>query len=560
MENHSRSLRRQQREGKKPIQKPLCRLCECPTSDGHVLASQVDRFKLRKWAMKAMNLTEENENLPEVVGEDALICYFCIWQAEFGDESGDEAVAWWPKNLELEENAKVLRENYSVGEVEQCWVQLEEVELAKNTKEIAKKRKYVSGVCLYCSKRYNDLRQHVRRQHKEAIKCGIRDCTTYFHTEEEKEQHMQNYCYKKHSKPSESTEIRCKFCEDVNIFSSWTTWRKHMKRYHPELSVACRHHGCKEYFKSKPKMVLHVNSIHKQDINQVLFQCKHCEYFTTLEYNLRKHEQSRHKPKIFKCDNCDAKFGSKVLVNSHYKQYHTFYRCKSCGQDEALKYKAPHREPSVCSRCKLRFECLGLYQSHRKGCKQTLLSCKECGKQFPLPCRLNLHVRRVHTKTEIFHCEHCDYSACEKSNMREHLRRKHVPKTVKCDECDKWFASESFLKIHKQRWHKYVRCAECAQEICHETMLKHRTAKTCCHCDCKLKCSGLLQKHKKSCNPTLLNLSCKECGKTFNKCWKLNCHVKQVHNKSAIFLCDHCDFSTFNKSLMERHIQIVHFP
>ncbi|XP_065345428.1 uncharacterized protein LOC135942982 [Cloeon dipterum] len=121
MERHcrTRSLRSREMqpprvgEAKPAIQKALCRLCECPTSDGHVLASQVDRFKLRKWAMKVMNLTEEDENLPDVVEEDALICYFCIWQAEFGDESGDEAVAWWPKNLDLEENAKVLRENYS---------------------------------------------------------------------------------------------------------------------------------------------------------------------------------------------------------------------------------------------------------------------------------------------------------------------------------------------------------------------------------------------------------------------------------------------------------------
>ncbi|XP_065346189.1 uncharacterized protein LOC135943545 [Cloeon dipterum] len=115
MESNSRNLRSQ--VGKPPIQKLLCRLCECPTSDGHVLASQVDRFKLRKWAMEVMNLTEEDENLPDVVEEDSLICYFCIWQAEFGDESGDEAVAWWPKNLDLEENVKVLRENYSSMEL-----------------------------------------------------------------------------------------------------------------------------------------------------------------------------------------------------------------------------------------------------------------------------------------------------------------------------------------------------------------------------------------------------------------------------------------------------------
>ncbi|CAB3379096.1 Hypothetical predicted protein [Cloeon dipterum] len=224
-----RTRRRVEKTG---IQKPLCRLCECPTSDGHVLASQVDRFKLRKWAMKVMNLTERDENLPEVVGEDALICYFCIWQAEFGDESGDEAVAWWPKNLDLNKNARVLRENYSVGDVEQCWVQLEEIDLAEYEKELAKKPKkktYRSGVCFYCGIGYMDLMQHVKVMHKEAIKCEILGCRTFFHTVEEKERHMQKNFH------GGSRKIRCNNCETVKLYSTLQLWRRHMRFNHPEL-------------------------------------------------------------------------------------------------------------------------------------------------------------------------------------------------------------------------------------------------------------------------------------------------------------------------------------
>ncbi|XP_065346057.1 zinc finger protein 808-like isoform X3 [Cloeon dipterum] len=481
------------KEGKTPIQKPLCRLCECPTSDGHVLASQVDRIKLRKWAMEVMNLTEGDENLPEVVGEDDLICYFCIWQAEFGDESGDEAVAWWPKNLDLEENAKVLRENYSIGEVEQCWVQLDEIDLAEYEKEIPKKKKRVSGVCFYCGNSFNHLLHHVRNVHKEAIKCGIRGCATYFHTQEEKERHMQGDLHK----PRERMKIRCKYCEIIKLYSSVESWRKHMNRDHPELPVACAHYGCNEYFKSKSEMILHFNS-HKRALNQDLFECKHCEYFATSDSNLRRHEEAKHMPKIFKCDRCDAKFGSKFLVESHYKNYHTYEKCKSCVQDVAFGIKARHRRQYVCPKCKLRFKCLGLYQLHWKSCKKmNLVSCKESRKQFALTSRLNQHVKKVHTKTATFRCDHCDYFAFSRPYMRKHIQCKHLPKTIKCEECKKLYSTESTLNDHKSRCHSFIRCDECAQEISRHKMRIHRTIKTCGRCECKFQCRGLLANHIK---------------------------------------------------------------
>ncbi|XP_065337433.1 zinc finger protein 814-like [Cloeon dipterum] len=524
MERRSRSLRSQ--VGKTPIQKPLCRLCECPTSDGHVLASQVDRFKLRKWAMEVMKLTEEDENLPDVVEEDALICYFCIWQAEFGDESGDETVAWWPKNLDLEGNAKVLREYYSVGEIEQCWVQLEEIDPAEYGKEIPKKRKYGSGVCLYCGNSYNKLTDHVKLMHKEAIKCGIWGCSTYFRTKEEKEQHMQQDLHEKREQPRERKNFSCNFCEIGKLYSSLKSWRWHMKHNHPDLPFACTHYGCKEYFKSKSEMILHINSYHKQGKNQDLFLCKHCEYFTTFKGVLRKHEEAKHMPKVFQCDLCDAKFGSKYLVNFHNNQIHRFDKCKSCGQDVSHGHKADHLRSLACSKCKLKFTCSGLYQLHRKSCKPAPYCCKECEESFNVCWKLNCHVRKVHSKTPNFRCDHCDFFTFEKSHMANHMQYRHLPKMIKCGECSKLFGSESILKIHKDRSHEYVRCAECAQQITRPYMRFHRTVKSCRRCKCKFKCRGLLKNHV--CLQSK-NYYCDMCPNFYLDKRNLYCHFVSKH-------------------------------
>ncbi|XP_065345459.1 zinc finger protein OZF-like [Cloeon dipterum] len=438
---------------KQPIQKPLCHLCECPTSDGHVLASQVDRIKLRKWAMKVMNLTEEDENLPEVFEKDDLICYFCIWLAEQECDTADESEAWWPKNLDyLDKNAKVLRENFRAYEVDQCWVQLEKIDVAKYQGATPLKRKAGRGTCLYCGKTYNQLVEHVKKKHSGGIKCGVWGCSTYFHTEEEKERHMQEDFHEKRDKPQKCVEVRCKFCKQA-VFTSVTAWKHHITRKHPKL-VACMHKGCNEFFKSKPEMIRHVNSLHKRGTNRDIFQCEHCEYYTKNECNLQRHEEAIHMPKLFKCDTCDSTFGSKRLVAQHYIRNHTFVKCTSCDEDVPHGYKSPHAKQIVCSKCKVTFKCLGLYQVHKKSCKKILRTCKECEKSFNYSYELNLHVRKVHANAPAFYCNHCTHSTFKKGNMVEHMLCKHLPKMLSCIVCKKMFSLPASLKRHIYAFHK----------------------------------------------------------------------------------------------------------
>ncbi|CAB3386285.1 Hypothetical predicted protein [Cloeon dipterum] len=102
------------------LQKELCLICDLPTADGAVLAVHVDKEKLDTWILNVCG-----HELAEEIEDHDLICYFCLWHAEFQwkfDEMEDESLVWWPRNSEyLDDAAKELRKNYFEGKVEQCW-------------------------------------------------------------------------------------------------------------------------------------------------------------------------------------------------------------------------------------------------------------------------------------------------------------------------------------------------------------------------------------------------------------------------------------------------------
>ncbi|CAB3386231.1 Hypothetical predicted protein, partial [Cloeon dipterum] len=166
------------------LQKELCLICDCPTTDGAVLAVHVDKEKLQEWFLNVC----ENELADEIQDEDK-ICYFCIWHAEFQwklDGMSDETMVWW--NLDLDDAAKELRKHYFEGNVEQCWVQLEVIQLPDDDKDNIREDEKNFRKCLYCMQVFSSpslLRIHVTNLHKNAIRCENHICATYFHSIEE---------------------------------------------------------------------------------------------------------------------------------------------------------------------------------------------------------------------------------------------------------------------------------------------------------------------------------------------------------------------------------------
>ncbi|CAB3386602.1 Hypothetical predicted protein [Cloeon dipterum] len=146
-------------------QKALCLICDLPTADGAVLAIHVDKEKLQTWFLNVCG-----HELAEEIQDEDQICNFCILHAEshwkFNGMS-DEALIWW--NLDLDDAAIELRKHYLEGNIEQCWVQLEEVDLPEREEEEIEKDEEESESetqsnicsekkkCLYCARNSKEV-------------------------------------------------------------------------------------------------------------------------------------------------------------------------------------------------------------------------------------------------------------------------------------------------------------------------------------------------------------------------------------------------------------------
>jgi hypothetical protein len=80
--NKNKTLRRLETAGNQQVSEMwtrpvLCRLCECPASDGGVRVDQLDAAKLSKWWLCKIG----TEFQPEESEIEEIICNFCIWDA-----------------------------------------------------------------------------------------------------------------------------------------------------------------------------------------------------------------------------------------------------------------------------------------------------------------------------------------------------------------------------------------------------------------------------------------------------------------------------------------------
>ena len=140
---------------------------------------------------------------------------------------------------------------------------------------------------------------------------------------------------------------------------------------------------------------------------------------------------------------------------------------------------------------------------------------------------------------------------------------------VECTRCcpPKKILKRSF-KSHFRRRHeeKTLKCSECSKtfrtkykmnhhlKIVHEGQRPHK-------CDICGKSSGTignLQKHMNSVHKVERPFKCPECSQTFTQRYHMNVHVSSVHEKTYPFICSKCVKRYTSKTLLMDHIAIVH--
>lgn len=243
---------------------------------------------------------------------------------------------------------------------------------------------------------------------------------------------------------------------------------------------------CKEAFKDELSFARHETICNPQNVpipkydklGENQFRCKFrlCnsnQVFPSL-FSLRKHFFSTHVSEEdlkFPCEYCGQRFARGGALNDHitskHKKNHT---CEECGK----AFNAPNRlrehmlthtgaKPFACDLCDHKCARSNALKRHKELVHKKFeignYFCDICGRSFNQERILRRHINQTHEnpKEEVVHqCQRCDYIADNKSHLTQHMTIHHsdtADDQYPCDQCNKAFRIEKYLKYHKKYVH-----------------------------------------------------------------------------------------------------------
>ena len=225
----------------------------------------------------------------------------------------------------------------------------------------------------------------------------------------------------------------------------------------------------------------------------------------------------------YNCILCDKVYDLKKRLTQHIKRKHSI-------DHKLLK----------CERCEytttteLRLSNHMLFKHVDKISKQK--PCEICGKILAHKKALTKHIKEVHTKTDLHHCDSCSYSTKRSYDLTRHMSEKHSGKSAPsfacyvCGHCTKY---KQALEDHIDKNHNNIDYP-------------------CDRCDFIAKSKRQLSDHKRD---HLGIPPCPICSKQLSTRKQADQHYRRVHLKEekVTLHCDLCSFSTASKKILQRH-------
>ncbi len=327
------------------------------------------------------------------------------------------------------------------------------------------------------------------------------------------------------------------------------------------------------------------------------FQCSECKSMFETEEKMEWHYCKNFKgtkvpgKDYFECDLCSERFYRHEHYSAH-RIFHTQEKKFSCHQCD---YKA--KNPFFLAKHKNRV--------HNRNYSHV---CDLCGKSFITKFEMQIHVRRTHfADRKDFICEECGQGYADSQSLNKHKRSEH-PTFFMCTLCEKICTKARDLKHHLHFEHSVVSsnklvpiCPLCRQECSsivafNDHMESYHNVESCfpCKkCDMSFATRSILKLHMidahklnpLKCSPEEAELfdvvaiksslslppsisgfkrhstgqyKCDQCEKAFSAKRTLNCHKKQVHDKTSHIQCPQCEFTTYLPSLVNKHVREKH--
>jgi len=198
----------------------------------------------------------------------------------------------------------------------------------------------------------------------------------------------------------------------------------------------------------------------------------------------------------------------------------------------------------LCNHCEYKAKQLGHLGAHIDS-KHTGIeyNCDLCDFKTRWKNRLNSHKRSIHKEEGGYYCPHCNYLACEKYVLSQHMKQVHPDtnnpseKSYSCQFCSYKAHQKSHVTAHVEAIHQQITyvCDLCGfqtkwrNRLRTHTNSKHRGFTiNCDHCDFKTSEKFLLKQHvaKKHGN---IQFTCFLCDVKVPSRKELNMHMENVH-------------------------------
>jgi uncharacterized C2H2 Zn-finger protein len=177
------------------------------------------------------------------------------------------------------------------------------------------------------------------------------------------------------------------------------------------------------------------------------------------------------------------------------------------------------------------------------------------------------HASKKQAKREIVSCDLCKFQTRRLCSLELHIVAKHLPRTLKCPECPKLFASKKHIHEHARKTHSKSRrkCPHCGMKpALYNTHVVNTKCLKCCQ---PFKCFTVMKEHAKGCK---LTFTCDICCKAFNIESSLLSHFK-IHrkfdkntwlgarkHKNSAFKCTDCKIYFANEGFYNNHFANIH--